>query len=283
MPSKKDHDLSAYEVQRLENIQRNEEFMKTLGVFQIQQDLQQRDVKTSSASPSKDSVDKLKERKRKISHLTGSHTESSDATHHKPRRSSRLSGDSTKTPEETYIYEEPPPRGYSLMPMESMDLDDNEFKVFVKLKAWRLRTCRELGIEAFKVFQNRTLCEMVRRRRNNPTWGTLNYDPLKSTEDKRQDKATLEEMREFTIPDQLMMCWGIGASKVRQDEERPGFAYGALSVLDETSASPENKRVGKEEEAGLQGDDEEVGQNGGKLSITELLQLSRDHPHMMTA
>ena len=76
---------------------------------------------------------------------------------------------------------------------------------------------------------NRTLCEIVRRRRNNPTWGTTGFDPKQyvatSEEDNVNDQDTetetvtvlaqaQSEMAEFTVADQLMMCWGVGPSKV---------------------------------------------------------------------
>lgn len=42
------------------------------------------------------------------------------------------------------------PIDYTEMPMDSNDLDDFEFEVYVFLKAWRLKTCRELDIEVKK-------------------------------------------------------------------------------------------------------------------------------------
>ena len=74
-------------------------------------------------------------------------------------------------------------------------MDDYEFQVYLDLKKWRLQRCRELDIEPYKVFQNRTLCEAVRRIRNHPAWGT-----------------TAAELTE---------CWGVGPRKV----EEGGYAW----------------------------------------------------------
>ena len=79
---------------------------------------------------------------------------------------------------------------YDYMPQEPNDLDDHEFQVYILLKKWRLHRHRELEIEPYKICQNRTLCEMVRRRRNDPTFAGTG------------DTAKLIEV------------WGIGPSKV---------------------------------------------------------------------
>lgn len=42
----------------------------------------------------------------------------------------------------------------------------------MELRRWRLLRSRELNIEPYKIFQNRTFCDMVRRRRNNPGWAS---------------------------------------------------------------------------------------------------------------
>jgi len=53
---------------------------------------------------------------------------------------------------------------------ESDALDDFEFQAFAELRKWRLLRARELDLEPFKIFQNRTLCDMIRHRRNDPKW-----------------------------------------------------------------------------------------------------------------
>jgi hypothetical protein len=68
-------------------------------------------------------------------------------------------------------------------------LDDFEFELYTMLRAWRLQTCRPLDLEPYKIFQNRTLVEAVRRRRSDSSWGSTQQ--------------------------QLLECWGIGPVKVQ--------------------------------------------------------------------
>jgi len=80
---------------------------------------------------------------------------------------------------------------YNLMPKEISDLDDNEFKSFLILRQWRRDYCEAKGIdEPYKVFQNRTLCEFIRRRRNDPHFATIKSN--------------------YTIREDLLSVWGIG-------------------------------------------------------------------------
>ena len=60
--------------------------------------------------------------------------------------------------------------------------------------------CRLLDIEPYKIFQNRTLVEVIRRRRNNCYWATM------SDGDLNQRKVDLLEIV------------GIGASKVQDGD-----------------------------------------------------------------
>jgi hypothetical protein len=73
--------------------------------------------------------------------------------------------------------------------LQPEQLDDFEFEVYTMLRTWRLATCRALDTEPYKIFQNRTLVEAVRRRRNDSAWGSTQQ--------------------------QLLQCWGIGPVKVQ--------------------------------------------------------------------
>jgi hypothetical protein len=112
---------------------------------------------------------------------------------------------------------------------ESEELDDNEFQGFVLLRRWRLLRARELGIETYKIFQNRSLCEMIRRRRNDATWARAPHsretaaDAVKSEEAPQATGTTADQ----TIFDALTDCWGVGPSKAKEG----GFAWEALEVL----------------------------------------------------
>jgi hypothetical protein len=90
---------------------------------------------------------------------------------------------------------------YETFPQASDGLDDFEFKNYAFMRAWRASRCRDLDLEAYKICQNRTLCEVIRRRRNDPTWG--------------KDNARFTEK----LVKDLLECWGIGPSKVRHKLE----------------------------------------------------------------
>mmetsp|Transcript_15665 Transcript_15665/g.22496 ORF Transcript_15665/g.22496 Transcript_15665/m.22496 type:complete len:227 (+) Transcript_15665:3-683(+) len=107
---------------------------------------------------------------------------------------------------------------YDSTPREPDELDDSEFQVYISLRSWRLRKSRELDIEAYKVFQNRTICEMVRRRRNDKMFA--GREGMKGTS---------------TVEKDLLLVWGIGPAKAEQG----GFGWEALDVLD----IPENKML----------------------------------------
>ena len=75
------------------------------------------------------------------------------------------------------------------MPQE---LDDYEFEIYTAIRKWRLDRKNELQIEPYKICQNRTICELIRRRRRDKHWALPTSD---------------------TRPDELIECWGIGPSK----------------------------------------------------------------------
>lgn len=117
---------------------------------------------------------------------------------------------------------------YDTIPEDSSQLDDYEFQAFAELKKWRLVTCRDLQIEPYKIFQNRTLCEMVRRRRNDPNWATgkrCSSAEFMSSIDSESEPSGLSEFDR--IVNDLLMCFGIGPSKSKLD----GFAHQALQIL----------------------------------------------------
>ena len=111
---------------------------------------------------------------------------------------------------------------YDSYPQESQDLDDFEFKNYSLLRKWRLDLCRELDTEPYKIFQNRTLCEIIRRRRNDPDWARS----LASEEEQvgEEDEEGAKKGKTIANPEEkedngklrrdLLLCWGIGPNKV---------------------------------------------------------------------
>jgi len=79
--------------------------------------------------------------------------------------------------------------------------------------AWRLGRKNELEIEPYKICQNRTLCELIRRRRNDDEF------------------AKGKEVNE--IESDLLSVWGIGPSKATAG----GFGWEMLDILN----TPENE------------------------------------------
>lgn len=197
--SRKMSDLSELEKRRLENINRNASFLAQLGF----------------AAPS-EKKDLVKKKPRAASSEESKQKKRPDQFQEYPTRYSRrlkkeLIDDSIDLipKKEEPVDEEDSGINYSTFPIESAELDDFEFEIYVYLKAWRLRKCRELDIEPYKICQNRTITELIRRRRNNREW------------------ANKEESRE----DDLLECWGIGPSKAKLD----GFGWEMIIELEKDS------------------------------------------------
>jgi hypothetical protein len=198
----KDSGLSEYEIIRLQNIHRNNQFLVSLGLDAVKSEI----GLSNSVPPTN-----KKSNKRKITSIPVLGT----------RRSKRLNfDDELETHEQKVEDEDTLESDHSLegMPENSDDLDDLEFEAFAKLKKWRLMRCRELDIEPFKVFQDRPLCEIVRRRRLDPNWA----NPV--TLESNESNIDLNFQK---VSNDLLECWGIGPSKVKEG----GFAHQALTVI----------------------------------------------------
>ena len=197
-------DLSEYEKIRLENIRRNVDFLSSIGISSINNKL-----KSPNNPVIKKENKNNKTLKRKI------WTE-------KPTRCSKriqgISNELDSSTNENEIIEEALSDDdeihYEFMPESSDQLDDYEFEVFTFLKAWRLKRSRELEFEPYKICQNRTLAELIRRKRNNLDWAK--DGPNQETD--------------------LLECWGIGASKAKSD----GFGVDLIHVIENYE---ENKAI----------------------------------------
>jgi type IV secretory pathway VirB10-like protein len=230
-----DNDLSEYERLRLQNIKRNEEFLLQLGFSGSASKAREEKEDNLKKEAAKIKEEKRNERKRK---------ERSEAPLTSTRKSPRLqqlaigSNDESETEPETASFEEEASNFYDRMPLESNELDDFEFKIYVQLRKWRLLLSRELEIEPYKVFQNRTIAEFIRRKRNDSLWAlpsTVDTVDLtdekeeksekKETSDKRRGgrkkKENKEEKKEpqkevgDSQAKELLQCWGIGPTKVK--------------------------------------------------------------------
>ena len=192
-------DLSPYEIARLKNIQENKKKLAELGLLGTSNPLK----------PKKNKVVFNNSNGQKKRRQTSNKNNKSPSTERKKikvgtRRSSRLAGikisdtknivDKSHSDKDLFDGEEEEELGvnYDINPQMPQELDDYEFEIYTIIRRWRIERKNELQIEPYKICQNRTICELIRRRRNNKNWAL----------------ATSE-----TRPDELIDCWGIGPSK----------------------------------------------------------------------
>ncbi len=84
------------------------------------------------------------------------------------------------------------------MPFKPEQLDEHERKVYDSLRNWRARKAREKTEEVYQIAQNRTLVELIRRKRRDPNWAS------------GDERDVYEDLRD---------CWGIGSYKGRSGHE----------------------------------------------------------------
>eukprot|EP00978_Attheya_sp_CCMP212_P000189 scaffold345_cov44-Attheya_sp.AAC.1 len=186
-----EHDLSPYEQLRLQKIRRNAARLAELGLdcsmlsplpIQIQQQTKKRRPK-EKRPPTRFSK-RLRQQQQPAEKEPGVVTQK------------------RKEEEACVVQQEPTEQeimtmDYTRYPHDPEELDDHEFEAFVSLRKWRLAKKNELEVEAYKICQNRTICEVIRRVRNDPSWGVV----------------TLDRKRDVT--QDLLECWGLGPSKVK--------------------------------------------------------------------
>jgi hypothetical protein len=164
-------DLSAYELQRLQNIKRNEAALEALGLAGplCAQVVGARPGSIRRATAKRKS--RVEPAAKKAKRQRAAAVEAQKKQQQQPRRSSRrLRGAAApdytgervlgrarareQAPEQEADEDDdtPVPVDYTAMPVEPQHLDDAEFEVYVELKAWRLETCRSLQIEAYKIW-----------------------------------------------------------------------------------------------------------------------------------
>jgi len=206
--------LSKYEELRLANIKKNQEFLASLGLESAKpkplkvtktQTVKTRDIASTTSAP--------KRIKRDIPVLQPTR---------KSRRLQNLEDVKAIEEDEAEIEIEKENLDniidYGSIPTDSTHLDDDEFEVYAAVVAWRLKRCREITeekgemFEPYKIFQNRTLCEVVRRKRNNLSWG----NPSAVTSDEELSSMIKE-------------CWGIGDIKAGVG----GFGRELVAFIDE--------------------------------------------------
>ena len=233
------HDLSPYELLRLEKIRRNQAKLEALG-------LGGGSIGTlTGVAPKKKKINsKQQQRKRSRTNARRQQqppTRSSKRLRDmKERQQSSPNSVSSNTNDVVKGEEEPTHEAddddnggpqvidYDCLPQEPDQLDDNEFQVYTSLRAWRLRRKNELEVEPYKIYQNRTLCELIRRVRNDPCWGALEVEARSKD---GGGKSTTSTRSEEDVAADLIECWGLGPSKVAAD----GFGPEMMVVIAEES------------------------------------------------
>eukprot|EP00548_Thalassiothrix_antarctica_P015705 CAMPEP_0194178112 /NCGR_PEP_ID=MMETSP0154-20130528/11781_1 /TAXON_ID=1049557 /ORGANISM="Thalassiothrix antarctica, Strain L6-D1" /LENGTH=207 /DNA_ID=CAMNT_0038892947 /DNA_START=19 /DNA_END=639 /DNA_ORIENTATION=- len=196
-------DMSPYERKRLERIRRNELRLKELGLIKLKPKI------TTISSPI--SVIKKMSRKRnpplkklptrsskRIRQLNENKIEDDDENSTKIEE---LTEEETAEEEGTLIVD------YNRWPQAPEELDDDEFEIFINLRKWRMVRKNELEVEPYKICQNRTICELIRRKRNDAKWA-----------DSSKEEYTSD----------ILECWGIGPSKVAED----GFGPEMIRIIE---------------------------------------------------
>jgi len=225
--------LSDYERIRLDNINRNNAFLASLGLEAVKPKMQQGSndlgkcsvwlrkclplltthlvlwhsllhsrllsFEDSAQIKRKKADDKLARAQKRARDLEQPQKQQENGPSRRTRSSARLSGiaaaqeeEEEEKKKEEEEEEEDGPIDYERLPMGPEDLDDQEFLLWIELRKWRLTKARGLDLEPYKIFQNRVICEAIRRRQLDAQWG-----------------------REPTR-DSLMECWGIARGKMLQ-------------------------------------------------------------------
>lgn len=195
-------DLSEYELLRLENIRRNNEFLLSLGLAQS--------VSSGSSKKEDTKAVVVKSKKRQKAVVIEGTRKSSRLNNISIDENSNSNIEAIKVDNDIDTDASAAKVNYDDIPVESHELDDFEFEIFIILKKWRLLKCRSLDIEPYKIFQNRTLVEVIRRRRNDSSWAKLI--------DNNTDKRKVE----------LLETWGIGNSKVQDG----GYGIDLIELMD---------------------------------------------------
>lgn len=252
-------DLSPYELARLERIRRNEERLKSLGLLgnngksHLSLSAPKPTLRANKTSASAGIVDsRLPRRKRPRPSLvpTRSSRRLKESEERKIKEeevhATNVRNKKEKRPNEATPYIESreseqdntltskidldeDETNYDRMPKEPEELDDDEFLVYVSLRAWRLQRKNELEVEPYKICQNRTLCELIRRRRNNKQFAFHNAQKLseKKSDVLQIDDSVGEANGEAAIEVDLLSVWGIGPSKA----SKHGFGWEMLEVM----------------------------------------------------
>ena len=202
---------SSYETLREENIKRNAQFLESLGLDAVK-------PKKFKVGTIPDGIDALKKGKRNTkgrkymggnaavapavptrrssriqshenSTTDGKNEHSTDIAKEKSRQSQDYQGENDCEEEEVYYI-----HGIE----DPNELDGFERAIYDQiLRPWRHQLCKELEVEPYKIFRNRTLVEFIRRKRNDRSFavcsGSGSFEKICSDiEDERTIRVELQ-------------------------------------------------------------------------------------------
>lgn len=197
--------MSEYEKLREENIRRNQAFLASLGLDEVKVAIVCSVPSSSSSTrPKSKNMGSREEKVKSEPTRRSTRTSTKIITYNEHLNDNENLDEANNIPDGDIILD------YSLLPMSlsESELDKYELRCFKILQAWRWRLARLLEIEDYKVFQNRALCEFIRRRRNDRSYATGS-----------DSKITCDMLESF----------GIGQVKV----SKGGLAWQLLDIMNE--------------------------------------------------
>jgi hypothetical protein len=202
------NDLSEYEKLRLQNIKRNSMFLKSIGLninqptFAMNAEKNHTNVKKRESSIGQNEILPVRCSKRiRVCNFAEQkeHCQSNQIQLQPSEKCQKENGD-VSDPSEIQQGR----NKYTKVVSDSADLDDFEFQVYVKARRWRQNISKELVVECHKIFLNKTLADVIRRKRNDECWAM-----------------------EPHTEEHLLQCWGMGPSKAKIG----GFGSQLLAVI----------------------------------------------------
>lgn len=254
--------LSAYELERLENIRQNEEHLAQLGLLDGGGLIPKKAA--AARRPAKNDRMPLAAPERRSARNQGVKAPGFYVDHELARGSIRVGGDARALAKEAEEDKERSAKakkmsdpltrfGHDAYPEEEGHLLEGEKYAFRALRDARRATAKELQLEGYKIAHNRSLCEMVR---------------------------LLPES-----PEELSKCWGFGGSGKRVRDFGDLFLgvlaprVKKLREVHEAARKAWEARVPEEEESpDKQGDDKVGGDGAGAASAAEMLELMPQSP-----
>ena len=235
-------DLAA---KREENIARNEAFLASLGLSDIKPSIEKK--KNEELIKTSQRVKKQKREEKKANILPTrrsrrvANVKEEEVKAESKEKMKNEGNEDNEDEEDDYKI------NYDLMPEEKEDLDDHEYKAYKIIQRWRLNLARELGIESYKVFQNKTLAIVIRKRRNDILFG------------KNKENNNSNDVEALPDIAEMLSVWGIGPAKVavaNNASGHDGFALQLIHFMDKSDYARKIEELLEKSRNGIEEDDD---------------------------